>query len=953
MPLRDLHLQIDYDPGSCPDVVQQFYAPALGESVAYDRATYTFSAAGLSSAAVGLAGLLNNGGSIRLICHYEMEESTVRAIVAGQEQARDALLAQVPPEDLTQVRPDDIKAKRQLELLTWLIANRRMEIRIAIHPGGIYHEKTGVMTDARRDRISFTGSANETDAGWNKNYEYFMVFTSWKEPDRVESTSLRFDTLWNNESPGIHVIPMPDEYEEYLKSIAPVEPPIPGRTPQQKARDDYWQKIRRALECDPESTLSTIPTKLWPHQESFRRARIAGDCRLLIADEVGLGKTMQAAILLKTQINQRRANRVLILTPKPARTQWQQELERKFSLDIPILEPGARPRLVYAKRQTANAPNPPWAAPHLIVTYQWLVRHADAFLAAAPQYDLVIVDEAHHARYQGTGRRREPNQFLRLLQALSQRTNGLLLLTATPMQTDISDLRALLGLLESDGWTDEELDDFYADGADLTPDRIKRMRDLYVRGRTRPSRTSGWEEQALWSPNPMVLERRLADPGDRRALLHKMRENAPAKRLMSRHTRDLLERYQRDGLLNARMPQRAVRSVPIRMNAAERDLYDGIDALVHDCYDDPRRVNPTAMGFVMTIYRRRLGSSPLAYAQTCRSLLERRGDPQGWPEIDVDDEAILDETLPPLQLTAEQESMLRETIAKADALRRNDTKHSALRRELETLKTEGHSHIIVFTQFRDTQKYLMERLAGYQGFGVVNPIWGGDSQEAIPRSERIDQVRKNGGLLICTETAAESLNLQFCSAIVNYDIPWNPMTLEQRIGRIDRIGQVRPTVDVVNLFYHDTAEWDAYQAMEDRLKAIGQNVGPYRDILRSKLGGIIRKNALKPPELRRRAMDEGLAAVKQETRVNIDLLNSDWSTASTSDPKIDMRELRRCLDDLSLLPKGWSATHEGGLHWRVTPPHGNTHTVTTDRQAYEYAAGRVEWFGPGSPAFPI
>ena len=953
MPLRDLHLQIDYDPGTCPDVVQQFYAPALAESVAYDRATYTFSAAGLSSAAVGLAGLINNGGRIRLICHYEMEEPTVRAIIAGQTHARDALLARVAPKALTQVRPDDITAKSQLDLLTWLIANHRLEIRIAIHPGGIYHEKTGVMTDARNDRISFNGSPNETDAGWNKNYEYFMVFTSWDEPGRVESTSIRFEALWNDESQGIHVIPMPDEYEEYLKSIAPADPPIPGRTPQEKARDDYWQNIRRALESDPESTLSTIPTRLWPHQESFRRARIEEDCRLLIADEVGLGKTMQAAILLKTQINQRRTNRVLILTPKPARAQWQQELERKFSLDIPILEPGPRPRLTYAKRQTTHAPDPPWEEPRLIVTYQWLVRRAAAFLAAAPQYDLVIVDEAHHARYQGTGRRREPNQFLRLLQTLSQRTNGLLLLTATPMQTDISDLRALLGLLEPDGWTEEELDDFYADDADPTPDRIKRMRDLYVRGRTRPSRISGWEEQALWSPNPMLLERRLADPANRRDLVHKMRETAPAKRLMSRHTRDLLERYQRDGLLNAQMPQRAVRSVPIRMNPAERELYDGIDALVHDCYDDPRRVNPTAMGFVMTIYRRRLGSSPRAYAQTCRSLLERRGDPQGWPAIDVDDETILDETLPPLQLTTEQEAMLRQTITKADALRRNDTKHSALRQELETLRKEGHSRIIVFTQFRDTQKYLMERLAGYHGFGAVNAIWGGDSQEAVPRSERIDQVRQNGGLLICTETAAESLNLQFCSAIVNYDIPWNPMTLEQRIGRIDRIGQARPTVDVVNLFYHDTAEWDAYQAMEDRLKAIGQNVGPYRDILRSRLGSIIRENALKPPELRRRAMKEGIAAVKQETRVNIDLLNSDWSTTCPPAPAIDMRELQRCLDDPSLLPKGWSAAHEGGPHWRVTPPPGNTHTVTTDPKAYEYAAGRVEWFGPGSPAFPL
>ena len=356
MPLRDLPLQIDYDPSSCPDVVRQFYEPALGQSIAYDRATYTFSAAGLSSAAVGLAGLIRNDGRIRLICHYEMDEPTVRAIMDGQAQAREALLDRMPPKDLSQIRPGDITAMTQLEMLTWLIANRRLEIRIAIHPGGIYHEKTGVMTDARGDRISFTGSTNETDAGWSKNYERIRVSTSWKHPEFVESDAAHFDALWNDESQGIHVIPMPDEYEEYLKSIAPADPP--GLSEEEKARYAYWRKIRAALESDPESTLSTIPAELWPHQDSFRRANIGGKCRLLIADEVGLGKTMQAAVLLKTQINQRTACRVLILTPKPARAQWQQELYRKFCLDIPILEPGARPRLAYANSQTENAPDP-------------------------------------------------------------------------------------------------------------------------------------------------------------------------------------------------------------------------------------------------------------------------------------------------------------------------------------------------------------------------------------------------------------------------------------------------------------------------------------------------------------------------------------------------------------------------------------------------------------------
>ena len=135
-----------------------------------------------------------------------------------------------------------------------------------------------------------------------------------------------------------------------------------------------------------------------------------------------------------------------------------------------------------------------------------------------------------------------------------------------------------------------------------------------------------------------------------------------------------------------------------------------------------------------------------------------------------------------------------------------------------------NSHLWVTSShypFQDTQDYLFERLANGKGRPVTR-ISGQDSYTpGPPREERIRQFRDAGeGILLCTETAAESLNLQFCTALVNYDIPWNPMTLEQRIGRIDRIGQERPTIDVVNQFYDDTAEYDAYQIMEERMKAI-------------------------------------------------------------------------------------------------------------------------------------
>ena len=956
MPLRHLPIRLDYRPDVSPDPVAEFYAPALAESVAYDRATYAFSANGLSSAAAGLAGLLRNDGRVRLICHFEMEEPTVRAVIRGQVQAREAMLARVAPEDLTAVSPDDIRAKSQIDLITWLIANRRLEVKIAIHSGGLFHSKIGVMADAQGDRVAFEGSVNETAAGWSRNYESFSAFTSWREPERVQSVAEHFDDLWNDRSERVRVVPMPDDYARYLALAAPAAPPAGKPSPEDAARAEYWKRIRDALANDPASTVSTIPAALWPHQESFRRARIDGDRRVLIADEVGLGKTMQAGIILKTLINRRAADRVLILAPKPALAQWQRELRDKFCLDVPILDTAAaRPRLRYADgNRTELAPSPAWRAPRLIVSYHWLVRNAAAFLADAPRYDLAIVDEAHRARYGANDG--APNQFLNLLQGVSPLADGMLLLTATPMQTAASDLWALIRVLEPDGWRLEELDDFYDDSADLTQARIGNLRDLFTRDRPIPERFADAHERVVWSDNPAVFDRRAAAPESRRAMLARMRAGGPIRRLMSRHTRDLLENYRKRGLLDDKMPRREVRAVSIEMSAAERRLYNGIDALIRDCYANPL-INETAFGFVMTIYRRRLGSSARAYAQTVRNLLERRQTPLEWNDLRPDEAPDDDEALPSFPLTADQRAKLRRSASAADQLSRDDSKYAEFKRQLAALRANGHARVIVFTQFRDTQTYLMERLENTAEYGEISAVWGGDSGDRLSRPERIARVRESerGGVLICTETAAESLNLQFCSAIINYDMPWNPMTLEQRIGRIDRIGQERDAVEIVNLFYADTAEWDAYQAMDERLKSIGERVGPYRDILRSQLEDAITATGGETDRrVRRAAIDARLdETLKKRIPLNLDAHNSEIAAQTPLAPAVDAVYLRRCLDAPALLPTGWSAVPEGGPHWRITNPAGESFSATTDRGAYEKSNGRVEWFGPGSPAFPL
>ena len=959
MALTDLSLRPIYDPEVSPDPVGEFYSPALAESVAYDRNTFTFTVHGLIAAAAGLSGLLRNNGCVRIICEpMGLSDEVRQAVIAGHTQA---LLEEVPPEDLTNITEGDIRSKSQLEIVTWLVAQGKLEIRVALPKSagqGIFHDKTGIMADAEGNRLSFNGSPNETEAGWSRNYERFHLFCSWSEPERVQQDVAHFERLWNDQSDNVHVRTIPEAYSEHLISIAPNKNPAyaPSPTDCDVQRSAYWQRIHEAIRNDPATTVATAPTSLWPHQAAFfnRYACRSGPDRLLIADEVGLGKTIQAGILLKARMNQGRVRRLLILAPKPACRQWQDELQHKFCIPVPVLETTGKTTLVHPDGTETAAPDPPWISDTLIASYQWLRRHADEFMGSEPLYDMVIVDEAHRARFSEVTNadRRRPNQFLRLLGYLAKRTQSLLLLTATPMQLHEAELHALLELLEPTQWTAEEFRRFHHPEAPTTSEDWRFMAKLYRPHSPDPQAS---DERLIHHRNRGYVDGRLTPEklGDTARL---MRERSPVKRLMSRHTRETLRQYARDGRIQVTIPERRVHPVAIRMNDAERCLYDDIDALVNQVYAGAPGINSKAMGFVMTTYRLRLGSSPRAFAQTCRNHLHRQqAGAADWHELaQRDDDELedhLDEPLPDTPLTAGTLERLKQAAHAADGLERRDTKLRELRERLTRLAANGHRKIIIFTRFRDTMLYLSDRL-GLHGHSNIVCISGQDEREFGDRGQRIKTLREaDAGLLICTETASESLNLQFCTAMINYDIPWNPMTLEQRIGRIDRIGQERSSVDIVNLFYQDTAEWDAYEAMRERLSKIHGHVGGYQPILydsatANQLVDIIRGNAGSE------AIRDAVNSITSKARLDLDTLNSELNDPATMAAAVTMVDLQRALDQPWLLPEGWCVEHAGGLHWNVQRPDGKRYTVTTDRTSYEYAPGHIEWYGPGSSAFP-
>ena len=934
MNLADLELHPVYNHGNCPDPLAEFYEPVISKAVRYDRTTFTFSADALAAAAAGTAGLVRNHGRIRLICDWSVDPATLEAIEAGQNEPEEILRHQLSREELLLTQASDI-VQDHLELATWLVANDIMEVKVAIRPDSIFHGKSGIVEDAHGNRIAFSGSLNETLAGWRHNWESIDVFTEHRDRYRIDVRENEFQMLWSNQASGVRVIDLPAFYREYIVEHAPSAPRILRPKPQddEDAATKYWDRIRAALASDPDSTAATIPTALWPHQERFRQQNVHnGAVRRLIADEVGLGKTLQAGVILKTRLNQGRANKVLVIAPKAATKQWQSELLMKFAINAPIIDTHTQ---TYRDGTTAPSDSPPWGTPLAIAGHQWLVRNARQFLETCGEYDFIIVDEAHRARFRDVDndQRRQPNQYLRLLRQLAQQTRELLLLTATPMQLNELELWALLQLLEPQGWQPEEYRRFYQDDV---PDihEWKFRRDLWRK--TNPPDTG---ELILETENDDFIAAQLSNANVLQSTTATMQRHSPGRRLMSRHTRELLRHYSQQGLLDATVPQRIADDVVIEMSPDERDLYDDIQPLIEQCYRRPDLTHQ-AIGFITTIFRKRMGSSSHAYAQTLRNAANRipQDESNDWTTLveDADADDLSDDDANALNTAANTDALL-QAAEEADRLSHNDTKRQRLETVVSNLRGRGHTHILIFTQFRDTQRWLANYLEPHGHY--VAQLYGQDA-ELGDRGERLDAFRSQGqGILVCTETASESLNLQFCSAVINYDIPWNPMTLEQRAGRVDRIGQLRPEVEVVNLFYANTAEHDAYDAVARRFDDIQANVGEYPPIIAAGIQRIIRDGADVEAELDR------LMARRQ---FNINRLNAEWESPNPPlNPAINMEDLERPLTETHLMPNGWTVEHRGGRHWNVTDPAGEKARVTTDLQSYQDADGTLTWWqGP-------
>ncbi len=904
--LRTLDLPPGYDSGD--DVLNAFYVPALQRAVTYARSVGYFRSSSLSVAARGLSRFVNGGGTMRLLCGVELREEDAEALQG--KATLDGPLAQRLVQGLATTSDID---RRRIEVLAWLVRQGRLQVRVAVpvdddgrplagaDNNPYFHEKVGVLRDADGDAVAFQGSVNESATAWTRNFESFSVYSSWDgTAAHFAFWASRFEQRWEGKVPGFKVYPLPEAAEKALLGRSPNT--VPGeRDPEEPPPVGEPSTVARFLQVAPrlpwatDLAEATSGVRLFPHQRQ-NVARLAGlyPRSWLVADEVGLGKTVSAGMSLRRLLLSGEVSKALVLAPANVCRQWQDELFEKFALWVPRLDQG---KIFGAHPDDVRpAGTNPYAEHPLLLASSHLARRPDQqklLLSAAP-YDLLVVDEAHHARRQhGNEDRYRPSRLLELLDRVNEQNaaRALWLLTATPLQTAAVEL---VDLLRQTGLTGPLADEhafvrFYRElGKPADKDiawawlaeQIKRTPEM---PRTGAEDALAADIVRRLGPVPAEIVFRFGRDGvpagqrtqelgaeGRQALKDWLRARGPVGQYVARHSRATLKAYRQRGLIGENLAERDVKPHVVDLDAEEQQLYDDLEALIDRLLaaHGKRR----GAGFVLTVYRRRLTSS---WAAIHRTLLKRLAN-----EETLLDQTVLEEDAPDeldddglggikdtdaVPLTAKD---LEEMRAYADRIAQvRDGKFEALERHLEEARSDGHS-AIVFTQFTDTLDSLRDRL--HQRYRSHLATFTGDGGRVfrehegwidISKRDLVEAVRaRSVTVLLATDAASEGLNLQACSYLINYDMPWNPMRVEQRIGRIDRLGQVRSTVNVRNFFIEGTVEEEVYRALAARIDMFSGIVGGLQPILGA-VEGAFREMFRSPASERAQARKAGVQAL--------------------------------------------------------------------------------------------
>ncbi|MCG3163355.1 MAG: RNA polymerase-associated protein RapA [Acidobacteria bacterium] len=466
------------------------------------------------------------------------------------------------------------------------------------------------------------------------------------------------------------------------------------------------------LLCLP--TLRDVET-YWYQLETVRKVLKQFRGRVLLADEVGLGKTIEAGMVLKEYLLRGMAERVLVLTPATLVGQWREEMAAKFGIEFATSYDSL----------LRNDPEKFWTQPRVIASIAMARRQEHQEILAKQNYDLVIVDEAHHLKNRATAN-------WKLVNALNKRF--LLLLSATPVQNSLVELYNLLTLLKPGIFkTEKEFRASYmTSGKPRTPANKETMRDL-------------------------------------------MRD------VMIRNTRSLVD---------VKLPPRHATTLRLEPSEEERACYLELTGLVADAHRKATAQQRMALRYLLSA----AGSTTTTAAGAIGRYLESKNGKREWKK--------LQERYAGIQPSSKEQALI-------ELLHRNPAEKK-----------------MVFVHHRETLHRLAElvKREGVACEQFEGGMTGPEKDAAVRRFH--DEVP----LLICTESGGEGRNMQFCNTLINFDLPWNPMTIEQRIGRIHRIGQTRD-VFVFNLAARGTLEEQVLKILDEKINMFELVVGEIGEIL--------------------------------------------------------------------------------------------------------------------------
>lgn len=574
----------------------------------------------------------------------------------------------------------------------------------------------------------------------------------------------------------------------------------------------------------------------------------ADEPRILIADSVGVGKTIEAGLIIKELEARSDLENILIICPKPlvAERKWELEMKRFDEEFVPL--DGATLRQVLSDTDRDGE----WPArfSKAIIPYSVLdsrIYYGDdrkksrSFgldeLDPAPHFDLVIVDEAHHIR---NGSMEKEKAFAyKCVKYFCDHADAVVMLTATPLQTSDDDLFTLMNVLRPDVIIDK-----------ATFNMMTRPNE-YISQCSHIIRAAGekWQEEALkqlqnvlrtqWGENVIVNNPVYEDVLQRLQLENLSRDDrvsliSAVESLHSFNT--MLNRTRRKDIQDFCV--RRSHTLETEFTAEQRTLHDELLQFEYAALSILH--NARSVPFMMSTIRRQAASCIFGLAPYIRDIISRRFvQMNDDPDIDFDLEELDGGD------TGTFSGMAKHILDLADNLSEDDPKFDSLLEIINQKQTYENNKIILFSTFRHTLAYLHKKLLAL-GLRVDQIDGSVKDDKRLELRQHFELPKDNPAaidILLFTEVGSEGLDYQFCDMMINYDLPWNPMKIEQRIGRIDRRGQKSEVVNIYNVITADTVDADIYYRCLMRIGIFEKSIGECEEIL-GEIGAQIEKLAV-------------------------------------------------------------------------------------------------------------